>query len=121
MNMTDDEIRSFFHEHRPSVPDAGKYTERLCARLESMEEIKRIRDEAVGRNRTVVLFTFIAGLVSGTALTLFLLFNPSVLHPDLSGILSASVIEFIKEWRYVFILIPAIISITCSLVPSGRK
>lgn len=118
--MNDTEIREFFHQNRPVTADEGTFKAGLNARLDAIEEVKRIHDAEVARCHKVAHACFIAGLALGAAVVALLIMNPvDVPHFDLSML--APVSAFIAEWKAAFILAIAVLALVLGLIPWGRS
>ena len=118
--MTDEEIRSFFHDNRPSLQDGASFMAGLKARMDAVSEIKRIQEASVRRNRTILLATFIAGLALGAAAMVFLFVRP-VPAPQMNAVLLSQMAAFVNDWKSVFFAVIAAAAIAFSLVSARRS
>lgn len=116
MNMTDNEIREFFHSNRPSPTDGTSYMAGLSSRMQEIEEIKAIHDASVRRNRHALVISFIAGLVIGAGVLALLLFKPDFIQlPPKAMIASATI--FLDKFKLLICLLIAVVSVLLSLIP----
>ena len=118
--MNDNDIREFFHENRPTPADRGTFNIGLHARLNAVEEVKRLHDAEVARCRRTALVTFAAGLLLGALLVVVALLHPVAL-PHLPAAWLSTVMAFLAEWKEVIELSIALTAIVLGLAPWRRS
>lgn len=127
--MNDDQmIREFFHRNRPATGDEGTYLAGLASKLQAVESIKTIQQEASRRYRKIILLSHICGLVLGLSVAALILAKPEIIEkiglpsamPALS-LIRDSITAFVGEWKLVFIGLIAATSITLALIPWKKE
>ena len=118
--MTDNELREYFHSHRPSLSDDATYLAGLSAKMDKVAEVKKISEALYKRNRVILVTTFCLGVLVGGAIIAFIILKPISAPQFQTGVIS-SVIAFIAEWRQAFIFLIAAMVIGISLFSVKRS
>ena len=118
--MTENELRDFFHSHRPSLSDEGTYLAGLSAKMDKMAEVKEMSEAIRRQNRLSLAITFCLGILLGCAIIAFIILKPISAPQFRIGVIS-SVISFIAEWRQAFIFLVAAVVIGISLFSVKRS
>ena len=113
--MTENELREYFHSHRPSLPDETTYLAGLSAKMDKMAEVKKMNEAIQKQNRLNPAIVFCMGILMGSAIIAFIILKPISAPQFRIGIIS-SAIAFIAEWKQVFIFLIAALAIGISLV-----
>ena len=112
--MTDNELREYFHSHRPTLSDEGTYLAGLSAKMDKMTEVKEMSEVIRKQNRLNLAIVFCLGILVGSAIIAFVILKPIAAPQFRIGIIS-SVIAFVAEWRQVLIFLIAAMIIGISL------
>ncbi|MGN0201853.1 MAG: hypothetical protein ACI399_02975 [Candidatus Cryptobacteroides sp.] len=119
MNLTERELREFFHKNRPATSDEEAFLAGLDAKLNAIEDVRRLHEAGVADCRKTALAAFLCGMAAGVAAILFLIFNPvslPTLLPSWSGFISA----FVLQWESVISAVAAIAALVLGLIPWGK-
>ena len=74
--MTENELREYFHNHRPSLSDDTTYLAGLSAKMDKMAEVKKMSEAIQKQNRLNLAIVFCLGLLVGSAIIAFIILNP---------------------------------------------
>lgn len=113
--MTENELREYFHTHRPSLSDEGTYLAGLSAKMDKMAEVKRMSEAIQKQNRLNLAIVFCLGILVGSALIAFIILKPISAPQFKVGVIS-SAIAFVAEWKQIFIILIAALAIGISLI-----
>lgn len=118
--MTENELREYFHSHRPSLSDDTTYLAGLSAKMDKMAEVKRMSEAVHKQNRMNFAIVFCLGILVGSAIIAFIILKPISAPQFRIGVIS-SAIAFIAEWKQVFIFLIAALAIGISIFSVKRS
>lgn len=113
--MTENELREYFHSHRPSLSDDTTYLAGLSAKMDKMAEVKRMSEAIQKLNRLNLAIVFCLEILVGSAIIAFIILKPISAPQYKVGVIS-SAIAFVAEWKHIFIILIAALAIGISLI-----
>ena len=118
--MTENELREFFHTHRPSLSDEGTYLAGLSTKMDKMAEVKRMSEAIQKQNRFNLAIVFCLGILAGSAIIAFIILKP-ISAPQFKAEVISSAIAFVAEWKHMFIVLIAALATGISLFSIKRS
>lgn len=112
-NMSDNEIKTYFQTHKPSVTDTEAFDAELQKKMAALAELKQMHTKALHRYRLLALVTMIVGLLVGGALGVLLWLHP-IHKPEIALPLLTQLCAFVTEWRTLFMLLFVFVVIVLS-------
>lgn len=108
MMEKDSFIEKRFDEFRPQFGDDKEFMKRLNQKLKAVEYMKQMRDRDIRKSKYMVLVAFIAGILVGGGIMIFMLTHP-MMQP---------IITFGSDMKFL-VMIEQHINLLCMLVVGG--
>lgn len=75
--MKDTELEDLFARYQPALGDPKEYMTQLSKKLEAVEYVKQYKNAQARRYRRVLVFVFIAGIITGGVSIMLALLSPA--------------------------------------------
>jgi len=108
------ELRDYFQQNKPEIPQNEEFLEELEKCMDAMNEIKRIQQCTEKRYRRMMAIALLTGLSAGAALAALILLKPFNFPTFKLEILSYAAM-ILAKWKEAIFLLIALTAIALSL------